>query len=46
MRPDLPGHLAGLFKRKEKFSILPNDQREIERFIHARAARASNRAAP
>jgi threonine synthase len=46
MRPDLPGHLAGLFERKEKFSILPNDQSEIERFIHARAARASNRAAP
>jgi threonine synthase len=46
MRPDLPGHLAGLFERKEKFSILPNDQSEIERFIRARAARASNRAAP
>jgi threonine synthase len=45
-RPDLPGHLAGLFERKEKFSILPSDQREIERFIHARAARASNRVAP
>jgi threonine synthase len=46
-RPDLPGdHLAGLFERQEKFSILPNDQSEIERFIHARAARASNRAAP
>ena len=45
-RPDLPGHLAGLFERKEKFSILPNDQSEIERFIHARAARASHRAAP
>jgi threonine synthase len=45
MRPDLPGHLAGLFERKEKFSILPNDQSEIERFIHARAAHASKRAA-
>jgi threonine synthase len=44
-RLDLPGHLADLFERKEKFSILPNDQSEIERFIHARAARASNRAA-
>jgi threonine synthase len=45
MRPDLPGHLAGLFERQEKFSILPNDQSEIERFIRARAARAPNRAA-
>jgi threonine synthase len=46
IRPDLPGHLAGLFKQKEKFSILPNDQREIECFIHGHAARASNRAVP
>jgi threonine synthase len=46
MRPELPGHLAGLFERKEKFSILPSDQREIERFIHARVARAPNWAAP
>lgn len=44
-RPDLPGHLTGLFERKEKFSILPNDQSGIERFIHARAARAASRAA-
>ncbi|MGH6862994.1 MAG: threonine synthase, partial [Methylocella sp.] len=45
LRPELPGHLAGLFERKEKYSILPNDQTEIERFIRARAARASSRAA-
>jgi threonine synthase len=45
MRPDLPGHLAGLFERQEKISILPNDQSEIERFIRARAACAPNRAA-
>ncbi|MGH6838346.1 MAG: threonine synthase [Methylocella sp.] len=45
MRPELPSHLAGLFERRERFSILPNDQHEIERFIHARAARASSRAA-
>ncbi len=45
MRPDLPGHLAGLFERQEKFSILPNDQSEIERFIRARAAPAPNRVA-
>jgi len=41
----LPGHLAGLFKRKERFSILPNDQNEIERFIRDRATRAAKRAA-
>ena len=46
IRLNLPGHLAGLFERKEKFSILPNDQREIEGFIYAHAARASTRAAP
>ncbi len=45
MRPDLPGRLAGLFERKEKFSILPNDQSEIEHFIRSRAARASKQAA-
>ncbi|MGH6934890.1 MAG: threonine synthase, partial [Methylocella sp.] len=45
MRPELPGRLAGLFERKEKFSILPNDQSEIEHFIHSRAARASKQAA-
>jgi threonine synthase len=46
MRPNLPGRLAGLFERKETFSILPNDQSEIEHFIHSRTARASKRAAP
>ncbi|MGH6848126.1 MAG: threonine synthase [Methylocella sp.] len=45
MRPELPGHLAGLFERNERLSILPNDQSEIERFIQARAARAASRAA-
>jgi threonine synthase len=45
-RPDLPDRLVGLFERKEKFSVLPNDQREIEHFIHSRAWLASKRAAP
>lgn len=45
LRPELPGHLAGLFKKEERFSILPNDQSEIERFIRARAAPAQKRAA-
>lgn len=44
-QPDPPDQLAGLFKRKERFSILPNDQNEIERFIRARATRALKRAA-
>jgi threonine synthase len=37
MRPESPSHFAGLFDKKERFSILPNDQNEIERFIRARA---------
>jgi threonine synthase len=45
IRPDLPAHLSGLAKRKERFTILPNDQNEIERFIRARATRAAKRAA-
>jgi len=45
LRPPLPAHLADLFEKKERFSILPNDQKEIERFILARARRAPNRAA-
>jgi threonine synthase len=36
MRPDPPSHFAGLFDKKERFSILPNNQNEIERFIRAR----------
>jgi threonine synthase len=44
VRPDLPSHLASLFEREERFSILPNDQHEIERFIVARAARPSSQA--
>ncbi|MCI0599971.1 MAG: threonine synthase [Beijerinckiaceae bacterium] len=44
-RPSLPHHLADLFERKESYTILPNDQNEIERFVSARAGRGSNRAA-
>ncbi len=44
-RPSLPGCLAGLLDRQEHFSILPNDQGEVERFIRARARRASKKAA-
>ncbi|HET6378494.1 MAG TPA: threonine synthase [Methylocella sp.] len=43
--PSLPAHLAGLHERKERFSILPNCQSSIEKFIRARAARALRRVA-
>ncbi len=33
VRPALPPHLAGLHEKPEHFSLLPNDQGEIERFI-------------
>jgi threonine synthase len=44
-QPQLPSNFAGLLDRKENFSILPNDQSEVERFIRARAARAADRVA-
>ncbi|MCI0467766.1 MAG: threonine synthase [Beijerinckiaceae bacterium] len=45
VRQGLPPHLSDLFERKESYSVLPNDQHEIEKFIRARAARSSKRAA-
>lgn len=33
--PALPEHLADLFERKEHFTVLPNDQSQIETFIRA-----------
>jgi threonine synthase len=39
VRPPLPSHLANLFDRPEHFSILPNDQAEIERFIQTQVLR-------
>jgi threonine synthase len=46
-RPSLPAHLAGLFERKERFTILPNDQTAIETFIraHSRISSSGTRAA-
>lgn len=44
-RPDLPPHFAGLLEKEENFSILPNDQSEVVRFIRAHAGQASQRAA-
>ena len=41
-KPELPGHLADLFERKERFTVLANDIGKIEAFVraHARAAKA------
>ena len=37
VRPALPAHLADLLDRRERFSILPNDQAAVEAFVRARA---------
>jgi threonine synthase len=37
IRPALPPHMADLMGRKESFTVLPNDQAAIERFIRERA---------
>ncbi|KLK91252.1 threonine synthase [Microvirga vignae] len=37
VRPALPPHMADLMERKESFSVLPNDQSAVERFIRERA---------
>jgi threonine synthase len=41
IRPALPPHLADLFEREERFTVLPDDQSRIESFIadRSRAAR-------
>jgi threonine synthase len=36
-RPDLPPHLAELMAGTERFTVLPNEQAAIERFIRERA---------
>ncbi len=37
VRPALPPHLADLMDRRERFTVLPNDQAAVERFIRDRA---------
>jgi threonine synthase len=37
LRPSLPPHLADLMDRPERFTVLPNEQVAIERFIRDRA---------
>jgi threonine synthase len=43
LRPKLPAHLADLLDRKERFTVLPNDQGAVETFMRerARAVRAA-----
>ena len=36
-RPALPPHMADLMERRESFSVLPNEQAAVERFIRERA---------
>ncbi len=37
LHPALPPHMADLMERKESFTVLPNDQSAVERFIRERA---------
>lgn len=45
IRPALPPHMAGLMERQESFTVLPNDQSAIERFIRDRARAVKGAAA-
>ena len=38
IRPALPDHLAELFTLPERYTVLPNDQARVERFIRDRVA--------
>ncbi len=42
LRAPLPAHMEGLLERKEHFTVLPNDQAAIERFVRGRARAAGN----
>jgi threonine synthase len=45
VHPALPPHLSGLHERPEHYSLLPNDQGEIERFICDAVLGRTNKAA-
>jgi threonine synthase len=45
VRPALPPHMADLMERRESFTILPNDQAAVERFIRERARAVKGAAA-
>jgi threonine synthase len=44
-RPPLPPRLASLMTDKERVTVLPNDLREVQRFVEARASRRQGAAA-
>jgi threonine synthase len=37
IRPALPEHLADLYQRRERVTVLPNDLRAVQRFVRAHA---------
>ena len=41
-RAPLPAHMEGLLDRKEHFTVLANDQGDVERFVRARARAAGS----
>ncbi|MET0529797.1 MAG: threonine synthase [Microvirga sp.] len=45
LRPALPPHMADLMERKESFTVLPNEQAVVERFIRERARAVKGAAA-
>ncbi|SCY88993.1 threonine synthase [Microvirga guangxiensis] len=45
VRPALPPHMADLMERNESFTVLPNDQSAVERFIRERARAVKGAAA-
>ncbi|WP_262270074.1 threonine synthase [Microvirga yunnanensis] len=45
LRPALPPHMADLMERRESFTVLPNDQAAVERFIRERARAVKGAAA-
>jgi threonine synthase len=45
VRPPLPPHLADLMERRERFTMLPNEQAGIERFVRERARAMKSAAA-
>ena len=45
IRPALPPHMADLMERRESFTVLPNDQGAVERFIRDRARAVKGAAA-
>ena len=45
LRPALPPHMADLMERKESFTVLPNEQAAVERFIRERARAVKGAAA-